>query len=424
MRKLYFICYFLVALMVSCNKSSLTLNEEANLHQEGMSSETIPIDDAFAALNDVLAETSIKTRAATSTISKEDVFVIGRQSIAASTKSATSLDLPDTLLYAVNFPDGGFSIMAANTNLNSSVICVTDQGAVTLESFSSGYSFLESTNVMTRSTTESIDDEDKVFLDAGPDYLYSLLISSTVKDYFDAKTISDQQPETKESGVSSVGPLLETKWTQSAPFNKYKSPPGCVVIAVAQIMAFNEKPAISEFTTLSSSCTWTTLKNVYPSYNYSYSGSDFERNQAGLFANELGNSSNCDVDSSGGTTTKKAKSTLEKFGYDVTKRIGCGSGDIKKITQQLVNDKTPVYMDGCRKDNNTGEQKGHAWVIDGLSNNMFHINWGWHGDCDGYYAKGVFDTADVASYDANDPGYTYTGNDARDYYHYFRILLY
>ena len=40
--------------------------------------------------------------------------------------------------------------------------------------------------------------------------------------------------------------------------------------------------------------------------------------------------------------------------------------------------------------------KGHAWVIDGIFNHYYHINWGWRGQSDGYYKIGIFDTEERA----------------------------
>ena len=81
-------------------------------------------------------------------------------------------------------------------------------------------------------------------------------------------------------------------------------------------------------------------------------------------------------------------------------------------------------MQGQRKDAATGDQKGHAWVIDGYKGDLYHINWGWHGDADGYYAKGVFETASLNSYATTDPNVnSYTGSYNRNYYHYFRYLI-
>lgn len=48
----------------------------------------------------------------------------------------------------------------------------------------------------------------------------------------------------------------------------------------------------------------------------------------------------------------------------------------------------------------TSSGDGHVWVIDGyefipsmsFTGQYFHINWGWHGERDGYYNMGVFNT--------------------------------
>lgn len=415
----------LLLLFAACQQVDLDITEEV---QSNSSSQTIPISKALESLENIICETGIKTKASTQNSIIDEVFAVGGQDFLINTKSGNDIYFPDTLLYAINFVDGGFSILSANTNLNEPVICVTETGRVSPNDFSKGLSFLNSTNydydIDTKSTI--VDDIDDIICeDAGIDYLYSLIISSIIIDYYDCQTINDTEPETKESSSASVGPLLTTKWTQSTPFDTYKNPPGCAVIAAGQIMAYNQKPSLSEFSTVSSSCTWNTLKSVYPSSNYTSQGTPFASNQVALFAAELANSSNCDVDSNGGTTINKVKDTFTKFGYSVTKRLGCEKGDITKICQQLVNNRKPVYMRGQRKDSVTGSQHGHAWVIDGTTNSHFHINWGWHGDADGYYAKGVFSTASLDSFSSSDPGInSYQNSYTRNYYHYFRFLLY
>lgn len=51
----------------------------------------------------------------------------------------------------------------------------------------------------------------------------------------------------------------------------------------------------------------------------------------------------------------------------------------------------PIFLGGSRG------LKGHAWVLDGYyydtDASLFHINWGWHGTADGYYACGLSDTS-------------------------------
>ena len=390
-------------------------------------SKTISVNEALNSLEKFISTTELKTKSGINSITEDDIFVVGAKELSHDTKSGNCISLPDTLLYAVNFPDGGFSILSANTDLNTEVMCVTENGQISPNSFSSGYSFLMSTtaDVTTKNMYED-QANDEPFKDAGKDYLFSLLISSAIIDYCDDKTIYDTEPETKESSSNSsavIGPLVKTKWTQDRPFNNRVDPPGCVVIAVAQIMACNEVPRVTAFDNVIA--VWDTLKTVYPSDNYMSMGTNLAKAQVAYLTKELASSKYCDVDDEGGTTVDKAKSTMNDLGYKVDKRIGCGSGDKKKIDQQLSEDRTPVLMGGTRTDT-SGTEHGHAWVIDGINGNMYHINWGWHGNSDGYYSKGIFNTASRISYDTtNDPGTnTHVGNVARNYDHQFRILLY
>lgn len=391
-------------------------------------SKTISVNEALNSLENFLSTTELKTKSGISSISEDDIFVIGAKELCPDTKSDNDILLPDTLLYALNFPNGGFSVLSANTDLNTEIMCVTENGQISPDSFSSGYSFLMSTTVdAATKISEEYHDNEKPFKDAGKDYLFSLLISSAIIDYCDDKTNYDAEPETKESSSNSsttIGPLLMTKWTQDRPFNNRVNPPGCVVIAVAQIMAHNEVPMVTAFDNVTA--VWDTLKTVYPSHNYESMGTNLAKAQVAYLAQELASSKYCDVDEGGGTTVDKAKSTMNDLGYKVDKRLGCGSGDIKKIDKQLTEDRTPVFMGGMRTDAITDTEHGHAWVIDGINGNMYHINWGWHGNSDGYYSKGIFNTASRVSYNTtNDPGTnTHVGNAARNYDHKFRILLY
>lgn len=52
------------------------------------------------------------------------------------------------------------------------------------------------------------------------------------------------------------------------------------------------------------------------------------------------------------------------------------------VYEELQNDRPVIYRGG-----GTVGSGGHAFVIDGYEKEtgLFHINWGWYGDCDGYY---------------------------------------
>lgn len=384
--------------------------------------ETISINEALMSLENVLEETSIKTKTTLHNISPNDIFVIGAKTLNIETRSDEATPVPDTLLYALNFEDGGFSILSANTKLNSSVLCITEYGEITPECIMAGLSLLEGTNTSSYSTVQEEEIDKGINIEAGKDYLYSLLISNVILDYFDNKSISDKEPTTKESIIGPIGPLVQTKWGPQDPIDKYQSIPGCGVIAAGQIMACNEYPSTSVFSSVTAG--WSIIKTVFPSSDYTNKGTSYAQDQVARFIEELANSDNCDVASDGSVDVNNVRDTFRKYGYNVTKRLGCGNGDIDKITEHLIQKKSPIYMRGQRQDNFSEQQVAHAWIIDGLSSGMFHINWGWNGDADGYYAKGIFDTASLNSFDSTDTGVnTYVGYDARDYYHYFRILL-
>ena len=54
---------------------------------------------------------------------------------------------------------------------------------------------------------------------------------------------------------------------------------------------------------------------------------------------------------------------------------------------------------------------GHAWVVDGYIDYVtgwrseehlyLHCNWGWNGNCNGYFLDGVFNTDTSPSYEDN-----------------------
>lgn len=401
-----------IASLLSCSKNEVISQLPDDSAKD---SNTIQPHEALSSLEEMLGEVGTKSSAG---LSADDLFVIGKNDLSAETKSTSVLDVPDTLLYALNFKDGGFALMAANTKINSPVLCITESGTIGYENIHDAMKFLEETKSDGTKADEYTGDE--VFVDAGQTYVYSLLMSSAIIDYFDNESLAKDSPLTKDSGVKKYGPYLKTKWTQGKPFNNLTPgnyDAGCVVIAVAQIMAYNERPASCEFIT--PSIPWSLHKTVYP-YNNIYSmGSENSQFAVALMSMVLGNNDNCAVTyspSGSGSTANKARTTFENYGYNVTKRIGCHAVDKRKIEEQIAAGR-PVYMDGSR---NGG---GHAWVIDGLDGDYYHINWGWQGDCDGYYYKGTFNTSERAWYDnVYDPGIAFSTG--RDYYHYFNILLY
>ena len=97
------------------------------------------------------------------------------------------------------------------------------------------------------------------------------------------------------------------------------------------------------------------------------------------------------------------------------------------VAKSTLKNSGPIYVRGRRQVNDT-TWAGHAWVIDEFKDyeyyrctyayaspltnepilirkvlieeeHVFHVNWGWNGDCNGYFSLGVFDIDAAESYD-------------------------
>lgn len=134
---------------------------------------------------------------------------------------------------------------------------------------------------------------------------------------------------------------------------------------------------------------------------------------------------------SGGTfaAPKKVARYLKSIGYSSAK---VHTQYIESEIIMMLTHKKPVFIGALGSRVNTDEKKGsgHAWVIDGIKikwdgsgrKHLLHCNWGWNGDCNGYYISKIFNTANGAvEYDEEDDG-THSMN--TKYTWWYRILTY
>ena len=251
---------------LSCSEKVLEFHNMDYMH-----SDVIPIDEALSTLNAQIEQLyGITTKSLTSDY---DVSVFGENNLPA-TKSE-GLDIPDTLAYIVNFSENqGFAVLSANRRLS-----------------------VEGFNLLSAPQTKSNLDN----MDLGEKTVPAFIISAMI---IDLHTDGGNEPETK-AVTEQYGPFLTTKWHQHSPFNdqvKPGCPAGCVAVAVAQIMAYNEKS--SNMTYNGHKCDWTTMKTVCPYTQPEYAGSGEAKIQVAAFLCELGKRHNCyiryDTDGSGG----------------------------------------------------------------------------------------------------------------------------
>ncbi|MBQ0056800.1 MAG: C10 family peptidase [Bacteroidales bacterium] len=217
--------------------------------------------------------------------------------------------------------------------------------------------------------------------------------------------------------AASIQPLLgNIVWNQGGPFwnqcpydsDGQRSYTGCVATATAQVMRFWKTPAVG---TGSHSYSWKrsngstrTLSadfsqsvydwdNMLPDYNYYVSYNSTQANAVAKLMSDVGIASDMQYSSNGsGTQTELAcRALYQYFGYDKSIRIVRPDfvGDEEFASQMLaeLQNGRPVLMSGA-----TTQQEGHAFVCDGYDGEgFFHINWGWGGSSNGYFALSALD---------------------------------
>ena len=226
-----------------------------------------------------------------------------------------------------------------------------------------------------------------------------------------------------------VTPLCSATWDQGSPFNNLcplkngeRTVTGCVATAAAQVMYANRYPTQG---TGSHSYTWNgqTLRADFGSTTYawssmqdSYNGS-YTTTQANAVATlmyhcgvacEMG----YDISANGGSganTSRMAAALVTYFGYDAgIQALPKDYMDQEEMLRQMASDLTQghtILMSGRTKND-----EGHAFVCDGIrSDGYLHINWGWGGSCDGYYALSALDPAEQGIGGASS-GYAFTEN--------------
>lgn len=203
--------------------------------------------------------------------------------------------------------------------------------------------------------------------------------------------------------------LIHTKWGPEAPFNTYhpnKYPLGCSTIAAGQIINYHKHPA---------SIDWNSIENT----GYSTGTQKFLYQLAVNIGVKFG------TDQSSASISSIKNCLSNYYNYKVTKQAYNGSKVRSEVLQGF-----PVLMSGYDTSYlGIYLTDGHAWVCDGVkygnygfeirvltidyrpdasivpnlmveaykqyvqtsySPLRFHYNWGWYGDCDGF-----FDDSDI-----------------------------
>ena len=198
-----------------------------------------------------------------------------------------------------------------------------------------------------------------------------------------------------------VKPLLKTSWGQGHPYNQKTgyNYTGCVATAIAQVMKYHEWPVqgqgeneytvsfdgTKKYVNFAESCyDWS---NMVSRYGYYYPSTAQQNDAVALLMRDCGYAVNMQYSENSSSSTGYAALHAMKnyFQYDAVLLSKFNEGIesfVRIIKNELING-FPLYIEGMPE----GGRSGHAWVLDGVDKDgLFHMNFGWNGQSDGYYS--------------------------------------
>ena len=199
------------------------------------------------------------------------------------------------------------------------------------------------------------------------------------------------------------GPLFESHWNQSGGWNDYgpptdqtcegdQAPSGCVAVSMASIMHYWKYPITGSG---DNSCYCGGYGTQYADFSsavYDYAGmgtAESASNAASFLVWHAGVAVNMDYDCPGSGAQvsggyPSALYALENnflFKDNIYTRYRSSSSDsqwIDYLKTEIDSNRPMIYV-------GYNDEGGHAWNCDGYDDELFHMNWGWGGQSDGWF---------------------------------------
>lgn len=204
--------------------------------------------------------------------------------------------------------------------------------------------------------------------------------------------------------------LLQTaSWSQEAPFNNNipnRRLTGCVGVALAEILNYHGAPASRPATLVkegeTSAYSWENMRDD----NYRSGYTDAEAQAVATLVADAAVAIGTDfgMSSSSAFEVKVPYALTSMFGYDAgvsyKKRSEIDRSSWDALIMNEIDEGRPVLYSG------QDVSAGHAFVCDGYQMRggtaYFHINWGWGGSANGYYASDALNPVVSSSHSFND----------------------
>ncbi|MBR1804586.1 MAG: C10 family peptidase [Muribaculaceae bacterium] len=266
-------------------------------------------------------------------------------------------------------------------------------------------------------------DQGRFDADAVPEAMQELLDGYAAQ----LELLDQEQLAPRLTARTPIAPLLKTHWGQSAPYNimaPYVSgvhaPTGCVATAMAQIMYCHQYPAratttIPSYTTSTNAIfmsslspvdfNWTAMADIYYSNDTTSTAAKAVATLMKYCDQALSMDFQKSVSNASTALVPFALSTY--FGYKSSaryvSRLNYGTEEWEQMLYDELAAGRPVAYAGNKKSG------GHAFVCDGCdANGLFHINWGWASQSDGYFVLSVLNpTAQGIGSSSGAYGYIY-----------------
>lgn len=205
--------------------------------------------------------------------------------------------------------------------------------------------------------------------------------------------------------TNSIEPFITTTWDQLNPYNQKcpkvgtdRCPTGCVATAASQIMNYFKYPlkaqgrskyynnGLERNAVINSTYDWSHMKNTY---REGESAQTPESKAVSTLMFDAGVASGMEYTPSysAATLTDCAKGMTNIFQYDSLSlrnfvREYCSDLEWRNNIIDELSNMRPILYAGFSESG----QDGHAFVFDGIdTEGRVHVNWGWGGECDGYY---------------------------------------
>lgn len=204
-----------------------------------------------------------------------------------------------------------------------------------------------------------------------------------------------------------ITPKLTTKWDQAAPYNLQcpnNSMTGCMATATAQVMKYHQWPqgqmpeGLEGYTTKTlgiqvpsleaTTFDWDNMLDVYDK-----EATDEQKAAVAKLMRYCGQICEMNYTSSvSGANRYFTERFVSKFDYapgvrhETAKSYSIAAWD--ELIYNEISNNRPVLYEGY----STGG--GHAFVLDGYKDGLYHVNWGWSGDLDGYFRLTVMEPGD------------------------------